>query len=194
MAKPTDCKKIENVKRATMELMIESGYKAITVSKIAKRAKVSPGYLYSHYESVNDLINELLENTYQSFIDFVLNTKIKSVRDFISAYVTGIVQIAMQEPLTVQFVSALLDDHAFFNERKKRNKDLGIEEYINRLLKLGYENYEIGRHIGSLEFGTIMIKLPFSYLYMRLMYENTHGAISEKDIGKLVRMMLNAVQ
>ena len=194
MAKPIDHDKIKNVKRATMELMIESGYKGITVSHIAKRANVSPGYLYNHYSSVNELIKELLDSTYDKFLEYLLSMEICSVRDFVTAYCEGIVRISMEDPMTVQFVTAIMDDHAFFNERIQNKVDFGIEDHVRYLLDLGHSKYEIGKHIGPIEFTTIMIRFPFSYLHSRFMFEHDYGSLNENDIGTLSRMMWKALQ
>ncbi len=164
MAKPMDMKKLDQVKNATMELMVESGYKSMTVSRIAKRANVSPGYLYSHYASVNDLIEELLDTTFEAFVEYMKSVVVEltSIREFVKIYIQGMVDFTTTDPLLVQFVTALMDDHAYFHKRIKNDSDLGIEEYIIALLECGHNNLEIGQHIDVLEFVAIMIRLPLN--------------------------------
>ena len=196
MAKPMDMRKLDQVKRATMELMVESGYKSITVSRIANRANVSPGYLYSHYASINDLIEELLDTTYESFVDYMKTVVVEltSIREFVKHFVQGMIDFTMTDPLLVQFVTALMDDHAYFNERIKNDNELGIEEYIVTLLKCGHDNLEIGQHIDALEFVAIMIRLPLNYLNLRFLYADKYGSICSKDVSKLSRIIINALQ
>lgn len=44
---------------AAQELLIEEGYSAITVTKVAKKASISPSHLQYYFPSLNDLVIEL---------------------------------------------------------------------------------------------------------------------------------------
>ncbi len=157
---------------------------------------MSPGYLYSHYASVNDLIEELLDTTFEAFVEYMKSVVVEltSIREFVKIYIQGMVDFTTTDPLLVQFVTALMDDHAYFHKRIKNDSDLGIEEYIIALLECGHNNLEIGQHIDVLEFVAIMIRLPLNYLNLRFLYANKYGSICSKDVSKLSRIIINALQ
>ena len=71
MGERTDLRIIKSktaIRRAFLELMQEKGYSAVTVSDIAKRAMINRKTFYFHYETKDDLYNEILNDTLDIFI------------------------------------------------------------------------------------------------------------------------------
>ena len=60
MSRVTDPHKIENVRRAAMEIIVEYGYRGTSIGSIAKKAGVSMGYLYRYYSSKEMLLEDLI--------------------------------------------------------------------------------------------------------------------------------------
>lgn len=57
--KPKDEKKIKQIFTATLHLVKENGLAGITMSEIAKAAKIATGTLYIYFKSKDELINAL---------------------------------------------------------------------------------------------------------------------------------------
>lgn len=56
---------------AAAEIALESGAKALTVSEVAKRAKVSRTAIYDYFDSTDDLIAELVANELNRYANFL---------------------------------------------------------------------------------------------------------------------------
>ncbi len=54
-----DDKKIEFIKKAVIKLILEFGFHGTSISKIAKKAGVSPATIYIYYENKDIMINEI---------------------------------------------------------------------------------------------------------------------------------------
>lgn len=52
--------KKEQILNAALELFAERGYKAVSTSKIAKKAKVSEGLIFRHFENKQGLLDAIL--------------------------------------------------------------------------------------------------------------------------------------
>jgi len=70
MRKKDDGKK-EALFRATQQIIIHEGFSNLSMSKIAKAAKVAPATLYTYFENTDDLINELFLTIHKEVLDFV---------------------------------------------------------------------------------------------------------------------------
>lgn len=57
--KPRDDKKIEQIFKATLELVQEYGLAGITMNKIAKASKLATGTIYIYFASKDELVNSL---------------------------------------------------------------------------------------------------------------------------------------
>jgi len=57
--KPRDDKKIDQIYRATLDLVQEYGLAGITMSKIAKASKLATGTIYIYFNSKDELVNAL---------------------------------------------------------------------------------------------------------------------------------------
>lgn len=57
--KPKDDKKIEQIYKATLELVQEYGLAGITMNKIAKSSEMATGTIYIYFDSKEELVNTL---------------------------------------------------------------------------------------------------------------------------------------
>jgi AcrR family transcriptional regulator len=57
--KPRDTKKTEKIYKATLQLVMEKGVAGITMSDIARKAKMATGTLYIYFKNKEDLVNAL---------------------------------------------------------------------------------------------------------------------------------------
>ena len=52
-------KKRRRIKDAVIELMLEEGFHGTSISKIARKAEVSPATVYIYYESKEDMLQNI---------------------------------------------------------------------------------------------------------------------------------------
>jgi len=76
-------KKQEKILKAALELFAQEGFKATSTSKVAKRAGVSEGLIFRHYENKEGLLEAIIkegeERAKVLFADIVLETDPKEV-------------------------------------------------------------------------------------------------------------------
>lgn len=169
MARITDPAKLENIKRATVSMIVENGYGGATISAIATKAGVAGGYLYRHYQSKDKLVKDLFIESARRIIDFIqkeINEYI-SFPDFIAKYHKGLVDIINREPDNTKFFIQLINDFAFDIEESAIKEE--ILDICQQIFELGRKNNEISESTTIVDVYTIMIIIPlqtFSF-YMR---------------------------
>lgn len=71
---------------AFLELLDEKDFEFITIRELCQRAKVNRSTFYLHYENLSDLLNETVQNLYETFLSYYKNRpetvfkKIKTAR------------------------------------------------------------------------------------------------------------------
>jgi AcrR family transcriptional regulator len=133
--------KQEKILKAALELFAQEGFKATSTSKVAKRAGVSEGLIFRHYENKEGLLEAIIkegeERAKTLFADIVLETDPKEVIR-----------------KTLEFGSKLKEDEAdFWKLQYKIKWEMEIfgehkMEPLQRALsdafsKLGYDNAEM---------------------------------------------------
>lgn len=71
--------KREALIKATISLVINNGFHATSMSKIAKTAGISPGTIYLYYENKQDLINKVYLHVKENFTTYVFKGYHESV-------------------------------------------------------------------------------------------------------------------
>lgn len=61
----------KEIRRVYIDLVIEKGYKKITISDIAERADINRMTFYAHYDAVEDVFNEFLDDMEQEIFDAI---------------------------------------------------------------------------------------------------------------------------
>jgi AcrR family transcriptional regulator len=115
MARVTDTNKIELIKEAAAEMIVTTGFTGASISLIAKKAGVSEGYLYRHYSSKNDLVNDLFAirvSLTNEKLQNLLETK-DTVREVVEGYVQHIFNSYSENPIQVKFLFMLIHDFTF---------------------------------------------------------------------------------
>ena len=57
------------IRRAFIDLVVEDGYDKLTISKIAERADINRMTFYSHYETIEDIFLEFIDDMEAEIID-----------------------------------------------------------------------------------------------------------------------------
>ncbi len=163
MSKRCDLSKIEKIRDAAVEVISENGILNSSVASIARVAQVSVGYLYRHYPSKEDLINELLNeaiNVITDRIDELMNTR-HEVKDVIEGVVSFIIENADKNPSKYKFLIMLLNDFSI-----RINPQ--IKERINligtKLIALGNKTKELKKEITVSDLYTSLIGIPMQHL------------------------------
>lgn len=61
----------KEIRRAYIDLVIEKGYKKITISDIAERADINRMTFYSHYDAVEDVFYEFLDDMEEEIFEAI---------------------------------------------------------------------------------------------------------------------------
>ncbi|WP_432666216.1 TetR/AcrR family transcriptional regulator [Wukongibacter baidiensis] len=195
MARITDPTKLERIKKATMELVVKHGYRGTSISAIAKKAGVSTGYLYRHYEGKTDLIDDLIDNNFQVVQDIFCKTAEEkgTARDTIHDVVNMLFHVSISDPIHAKFLSVLVFDQNF-EVRRKREEDRKVKKLVETVLRLGIKNGEIGPNTTSEEVVLALFTLPFSYITMNLDTDGSEEKFGKKQVDRITEIILNALK
>lgn len=191
MAKPIDLTKIERIRDAAMSIIGRQGIPNCSVAAIAKEAGVSVGYLYRHYSSKEQLINDMLE------IDFnLINEKISTLiadNHGIEYVVEGVVRHILSMSDTsdekVRFLIMLLNDFSveIDSQLKQRINDLA-EELIDMVKSCS----TIDPDINAEDLYFAMIGVPMQYLsqqYSQIVSPLRTGVDAEHIVRVALKMI-----
>lgn len=196
MPRPTDIRRFELVKRVTMEILVEKGFRGLTLSKITEKSGVSAGYIYKHYSGKNELVVSLMNEYFLKFKERVkpaIRSKL-SFREVIEIYIEILVNMALEDPIPVLFLNVLAND-PFMSEE---GMDIKVRSTLNLALDkmsgLGRKTKEVGDHVRAIELYLMIIKYPISYIAMKTNSEISDGTISINDIVFITNIICNALK
>jgi AcrR family transcriptional regulator len=80
----------EKILSVALELFAKKGYHAASISQIAKKAKISKGLMYNYFASKEKLLDEIIQEGFNSLAEFEYETKRgvdpeKQLEEFIDA-------------------------------------------------------------------------------------------------------------
>lgn len=123
----------EKILNAALTLFSEKGYNAVSVRHIAAEVGIKASSLYNHFESKQDILNELVEKNIKYIDDFLEKMKIE---DFINSD-----KYNKMESFNNIFIDISLKIIKFFLENSnviKFRKMLIIEQFSNSKLSALY--------------------------------------------------------
>jgi len=65
----------EKILKISLEFFARKGYHATSISQIAKKAKISKGLMYNYFESKEDLLDEIIQQGFNSLTELEFKTK-----------------------------------------------------------------------------------------------------------------------
>lgn len=193
--------KINNVRKATIELTLKDGYDKLSIRKIAKKAGVSTGYLYRYYDGKQDLIRDIVESKFSIFKDQLekLNEEYKSFSKVMEVYIKLLFRFVKEDRMTVEFLSKIVLDGEIITETG--------EEHMKNQERFLRDIYEKGIKSGCIKekkltfplFLSVFLTLPFGYLVESFKLEKLGlGTIevlfNEEVEGKLLAICLDALK
>lgn len=194
MARKIDEDKIARIKEAIMQTIVENGIEATTIAMIAKKAKVSGGYLYRTYAGKQDLINELYHDKVNSLyeeLEVLLTLNPKSVQPLIETFIKNRIGYFLNEPNASKFFYQLLHNENFFASEIIKEKSA---ELMKSIKKIGVKSGEISKD-------TTVYQLHYHILvyvvdYINFTRRNIFGEqeVTLHDVDKLTRNILSILK
>lgn len=65
----------KEIRRAFIDLVIEKGYEGLTISEIAEKADINRMTFYSHYDSIEDIFHEFIDDMEAEIMDAISEEK-----------------------------------------------------------------------------------------------------------------------
>lgn len=192
MARTVDTSKIDKVREAAMKLIVEKGYGGATISEIARLAGVSDGYLYRHYESKRELVQDLYRSNIQILHDEMENIlgRVGSISEFFREYINFLYTVTISDPKLFWFCHMLLYDYSF---------SLPIHP-IERIVRISKNVLEKGRSTGEIsskrdpeEVFSVMIGVPVKFLDTRMRHFFWQREITVDDVEKVADICIKAL-
>lgn len=184
-----DENKKENIFLAAMQLVTEIGFAETSMSKIAKKANVSPSTIYVYFENKNDMLNKLYLYVKQRISEKMLQ------------------DIDVSSPLDKQYELMLRN----FIDFAMNNKDyfLFIEQFTNSplihnlcreegrtFLKPMHELLEKGKKQNMLKQVDTSLLITYSYSPIIQLIKEYHNGLFEihkENLDKIIQMSLDAI-
>lgn len=192
MARIADPEKMENIKKAVMECLIDYGYAGVSSNLICEKAGVSPGYLYRYYDSKEKLIQELVDSQMQMVIDNFesnINTS-NTIYEVSYKTIKKLFMQANQDSLAAKFASSVVMDFRVPAKEKVDNFK-NVIELAEKCIELGTKTGEINSHLTAIEVLVVSFTIPFRYLAFSLEIDH-NKKFTEVEVKRIAKICINA--
>lgn len=193
MARQVDENKIQAIKEATINIVVSDGISGASISKIARKAQVSEGYLYRFYRSKRELLEMLfIEGFYKmlSLLELQVDTK-HTVEEIVVAFSNRIYELVETEHNIVSFYHKLLTDFSFEIPEKCKNN---VQEICTKILAVGKETKEIDEELTAEQLYAIVVGGTLQFINTRLRNLFSDAPFSKEDIAKSVTIILRTMK
>ncbi len=129
----------ERIMQVTFELLLSSGFDAISVSQITKRAGITKGALYYFFENKEDLFEQVVEHYFMNFMNQLVNSRIKetsSIKEQVRLFYeikTGDTDHSSTHKNVYRLLQDGIDKYEKLREQFKKFNDSTIEYQVNVL-------------------------------------------------------------
>ena len=167
MARIIDEGKIERIREATIELVVQNGYGGAAISSIASSAGVAEGYLYRFYSSKHELVTELLYSKVAQIIEkleFLLNS-CTCVKEVIGQLIGELFKMATDSPGEIKFIHVLMHDYNFQVSDDQRRH---IKSLCEKVIRIGIANGEVSKSISPEEAYGMVVIYPIEFINLRM--------------------------
>ena len=185
MARIIDESKIARIKEAALQMIVSNGIGDASISKIAKKAGVAEGYLYSFYKSKAELIQDLLYvnvNELADKLELLLDDK-HSIKDILEQLVRSLFILANNDPDRIKFLHVLMNDYNFKIQEIQRER---IYNLCKRVKEKGQLLNEIQSNIDEEDIFLIGVSYPIQFITHRLKAFFYRSELGEPEIKKIV--------
>lgn len=193
--------KINNVRKATIELTLKDGYDKLSIRKIAKKAQVSTGYLYRYYDGKQDLIEDIVQSNFDTLQEQleVFNDEYKSFSRIMEVYLNLLFKLVKEDRMTIEFLAKIVLDRDTFNDPNKEHiKEK--ERFIRKIYEKGISDGCINKEkLNFPLFLSVFLTLPFGYLVEsfrleKLEISKSEELFNEDVVKKLLNICLDALK
>lgn len=193
MARPTDETKLEAIKKAAIQLVVEQGISGASIAQIARKAKVSDGYLYRFYKGKRELLEDLFLERSRGIYD-LLEQQLRvhnTVLGIIRAFVVKVFASAAQEPEAICFYHKLLNDFSFEIPEKIKEANSAL---CWAILDLGHASGEIRAGISPEHFFSVVTGGTLQFVMIRLRMVFQPKPLDQEDAEHQIEIILKALQ
>ena len=193
MARNIDDTKIERIKTAALEMVVQRGFGGASISEIAKLAGVAEGYLYRHYKGKSDLVNDLLFSNLNELIDKLekLLDSNYSTKDIFEQLIRLLFNLANHQPERIKFLYVLMHDYNFKIQEEQRER---IFKLCTRVKEKGQTSGEVNENIDEEEIYLLAVVYPIQFINLRLKSFFNKSLLSEIEIEKVLKIFLNLIK
>lgn len=161
---------------AALDVFDKKSYDTATLSNIAKKAGVTRGAIYWHFENKFDILKELMDKYYGEFLNNIFEkmsenneSALDTIRIIFNSYVTEI----LENPETLKFRRVIELKISFTEDTEQINELFGRfkSEILNKLIgviKIGQEKNEIRGDMTAEFLGVSLMSWVFGYESMTL--------------------------
>lgn len=185
--------KLESIRNATIESISRKGLANSSVAGIAKIAGVSDGYLYRHYTSKDDLVQDVLGVTFALANELIakLLAESRNIEEYIDNYLRVSIASATENPDKFKFLVLLQNDFSFSvdTELVKRMKEL-CYEILRKCADSG--NYRDDLSVEDIYMAFIVV--PQQYIKLRFKDEFDVRMELEVMTEKIRKMIISIIK
>ena len=193
MARITDPSKLENIKQATISMIVEKGYSGSSISSIAAKAGVADGYLYRHYQSKTELVRDLFNECTALLLNY-LQKELEgytSFSEFVTRYHLGLVNIINEHTDHAKFLIQLINDFTF--EIDENNKKY-VLDLCYRILEQGKRDGEIPESSSFIDIYTIFVIIPLQTFNLFLKGFFGDSVLNEESAAMVTQTCLKIIR
>ncbi len=193
MARLIDDGKIQRIKEATIELVVQNGYGGAAISSIAHRAGVAEGYLYRFYASKHALVTELLYSKVAQIIErleLLLNSY-TSTKEIIFQLIGQFFEMATKAPEEIKFIHVLMHDYSFQVSVEQR---LQIKVLCDKVIRLGIASGEVNSLTSPEEAYGIVVIYPIEFINLRMKGFFGISEWTDDDQKRVTEFSINALK
>ena len=133
----------EAILSASLDLFAKRGYSGTTTEQIAKKARVSKGLIFSHFETKQDILFAIVDEQFDRIIGNALRKDdTRAAKEKLISFVDATVDLIKNEPLLVRLSLQLNLDDGY----RKLMKNKRTKEYLDAFLS---QMKSVFRELGS---------------------------------------------
>ncbi len=193
MARIAEPEKMDNIKKAVMEGLVEFGYAGMSIASISERAGVSPGYLYRYYEGKEELVKDIVDSEMQVIVKNFVNDidTSNSIYEAACKTIKRLFLKANEEPILAKFTASVVMDSKI-PAKERIEKYRNILEVAERCMMLGKKTGEINNlQITPMEILIVSFTIPFRYLAFSLEIDE-NKKFTDEEVDKIAKICVNA--
>jgi AcrR family transcriptional regulator len=193
MARIIDEGKIQRIREATIELVVQYGYGGAAISSIARRAGVAEGYLYRFYSSKQELVTELLYSKVAKIIEKLesLLSSCISIAEVINQLIGEFFKMASDEPGEIKFIHVLMHDYSFPVSDGQRQQ---IKALCEKVVQKGVAGNEVNKSISPEEAYGIVVIYPIEFINLRMKGFFGQTGWTNEDQKRVAAFSINALK